>query len=67
MDTTDPTAATFNGATECTAPKIEHRRPPITLLGHENISKISKELNKIIKSDLKIVNTRKVYATIPPR
>ena len=58
MDTTDPTEATVNGATERTSPKKEPRPPPITILGHDNLFQISKELKKIIKNELKVVNTQ---------
>ena len=43
--------------TERTAPKKEPRPPPVTVLGHNGMFKINKELKSQLEGDLKVVNT----------
>ena len=60
MDTSDYPVATVNESvvTERPVQEKEPRPPPVTLLGHDNLFQINRELKRILKEDMEVVNTR---------
>ena len=63
MDTTDFPVTTVNDPVVTDRPvrKKEPRPPPVTVLCHDNIFQINRELKTILKEEFKVINTREGF------